>query len=162
MVYLCQNIGLQYTSAANGALIHGGIPVFTAIIAAPVLAEANELARTIGIGASLSGVAMVVLMSGDAVVGVSAAGDALVLASGLALAVYFVLCRLAFPNGNSLALVAGVARYGLFFLLPASIVELLVTGMERPTLSNLLGLLYLGGCCLRARLLSSGVTACGT
>ncbi len=83
-------------------------------------------------------------MGVGAKLGLSVAGDTLVLGSALALAAYFVLCRLAFPNGNSLDLVAGVARYGLLFLLPASIVELLVVGMARPTFGDLLGLLYLG------------------
>ncbi len=36
LLYLCQNVGLQYSSAANGALIHGGIPVLTALLAAAV------------------------------------------------------------------------------------------------------------------------------
>jgi drug/metabolite transporter (DMT)-like permease len=144
LVYLCQNVGLQHTSAANGALIHGGIPVFAALIAAPVLRERLTWARSIGIAASLAGVAGVVLMGGGPAVGRSLAGDALLLASGIALAAYFVLCRRTFPNGNSLALVAGVTRYGVLFLLPASVVELLVVGMERPTPGNLLGLLYLG------------------
>lgn len=145
LVYFFQNVGLQYTSAANGALIHGGIPIFAALIAVPVLHERLTWTRAIGIGASLAGVAVVVLVGGGSALGVSVAGDALVLASGLALAAYFVLCRLAFPNGNSLALVAGVMRYGLLFLLPAGLLELLVVGMERPTPGDLLGLLYLGG-----------------
>jgi drug/metabolite transporter (DMT)-like permease len=124
LVYFCQNLGLQYTSAANGALIHGGIPIFTALIAASFLRERLTWTRSIGIGASLAGVATVVLMSGGSSIGVSVTGDALVLGSGIALAAYFVLGRLAFPSGNSLELVAGVARYGLLFLFPASLIEL--------------------------------------
>jgi drug/metabolite transporter (DMT)-like permease len=144
LVYFCQNLGLQYTSAANGALIHGGIPIFTALIAASFLRERLTWTRSIGIGASLAGVATVVLMSGGSSIGVSITGDALVLGSGIALAAYFVLGRLAFPSGNSLELVAGVARYGLLFLFPASLIELWVVGMSWPTLVDLLGLLYLG------------------
>ena len=144
LVYLCQNVGLQYTSAANGALVHGGIPIFAALIAAPVLRERITWARSLGICSSLAGVAIVVLMGGGAKIGLSVAGDTLVLGSALALAAYFVLCRLAFPSGNSLALVAGVTRYGLLFLVPAGLVELLVVGMARPTFGDLLGLLYLG------------------
>ncbi len=133
VVYVCQNMGLQYTSAAHGALIHGGIPIFTALIAVPGLRERVTWTRLIGIGASLAGVMVVVLMNAGSDLRSSLTGDTLVFGSGLALAAYFVLCRRAVPTGNPLALVAGVARYGFCFLFPASLIELLVVGMARPT-----------------------------
>jgi drug/metabolite transporter (DMT)-like permease len=90
------------------------------------------------------GVAAVVLLGPGAAVGLAALGDLLLLLSTLALATYLVLGRRAFPGGGSLALVAGVAGYGLLFLLPASALELAARGMGRPTAADLLGLLYLG------------------
>ncbi len=144
VVYVCQNLGLGYTSAANGALIHGGIPAFTALLAAPALGERLGGRRWIGIGVSLTGVAAVVLLSPGGGFGLSALGDGLVLISALGLATYFVLGRRAFPGGGSLELVGGVACFGLLFLLPASGVELAIGGMERPAVGDLLGLLYLG------------------
>jgi len=144
VVYVCQNLGLRYTGAANGALIHGGIPVFTALLAAPVLGERLTHRRAGGLMVSLAGVAAVVLFGPGGGFGLSALGDALVLVSALGLAAYFVLGRRAFPNGGSLDLVAGVALWGLLFLLPVSGIELKVEGMSRPTAGDLIGLLYLG------------------
>jgi drug/metabolite transporter (DMT)-like permease len=144
VVYTCQNIGLRYTGAANGALIHGGIPVFTALLAVPALGERLGGRRLVGLALSLVGVAAVVLRNPGARVGLSALGDGLVLLSALGLAAYFVLGRRAFPGRDSLELVAGVAVWGLLFLLPASAIELGHEGMARPTTGDLLGLLYLG------------------
>jgi drug/metabolite transporter (DMT)-like permease len=143
LLYLTQNVGLDYTSATNGALIHGGIPVLTALLALPFLGERLDRRRLGGIVASMAGVAAVVLL-GSGGMGGSALGDALLLVSALALAGYLVLGRRAFPTGGSLEIVAGVACFGLLFLLPASAVELTVRGMARPTGGDLLGLLYLG------------------
>lgn len=142
--YVCQNVGLMYSSATNGALIDGGIPVFTALIAVPLLRERLNWTRSIGITISLVGVAVIVLRSGESDPGLSLLGDAVLLAGTIAAAAYFVLCRRAFPLGDSLSLVAGVSRYGVLFLLPVSVIEVLMIGLERPTLGDLLGLLYLG------------------
>jgi drug/metabolite transporter (DMT)-like permease len=144
LLYLTQNVGLDYTSATNGALIHGGIPVLTALLAVPLLGERFDRRRFGGIVASMAGVAAVVLLGSGSGVGGSVLGDALLLVSAVALAAYLVLGRRIFPSGGSLELVAGVACYGLLFLLPASAIELTVQGMARPTGGDLLGLLYLG------------------
>ena len=144
LLYLTQNVGLDYTSATNGALIHGGIPVLTALLAVPVLRERLDRRRLGGILTSMAGVAAVVLLGSSAGLGGAALGDALLLVSAVALAAYLVLGRRAFPSGGSLEMVAGVACYGLLFLLPASAIELTVRGMARPTGGDLLGLLYLG------------------
>jgi drug/metabolite transporter (DMT)-like permease len=145
VVYVCQNLGLRFTGAADGALIHGGIPVFTAVFAVPALGERLGRGRVAGLTLSLVGVAAVVLLSHGSRIGLSALGDGLVFLSALGLAAYLVLGRRAFPTGSSLDLVAGVAVWGFIFLLPASAVELHFAGMGRPTVGDLLGILYLGG-----------------
>lgn len=144
VVYVCQNLGLQYTGAANGAIIHGGIPVFTAVVAAVVLGERFDRGRLAGLVMSLIGVLAVVLLGHGGRIGLSVLGDGLVLLSAFGLAAYFVLGRKAYPGGSSLELVAGVAIWGLLFLLPATGIELGVKGMERPTVGDMSGLLYLG------------------
>lgn len=144
LVYLCQNAGLEYTTAANGSLIHGGIPALTAVLAALLVGERLSGRNAAGIAASLVGVTAVVVLKPGAEFGISALGDVLVLASALALAGYFVVGRRAFASCDPVALAAGVASFGLLFLLPTSVVELAVRGMTRPTVGDLLGLLYLG------------------
>ncbi len=116
VVYGCQNLGLRHTGPANGALIHGGIPVFTALLAAPVLGERLGHGRLAGLALSLAGVAAVILPGSGGRVGLSAVGDGLVLLSAQGLAAYLVLGRRAFPGGGALELVAGVAVFGLLFL----------------------------------------------
>ncbi len=142
LLYLCQNVGLQYSSAANGALIHGGIPVLTALLAAAFLGERLGGRNLAGVLASLVGVALIVLPGTD--LGLSALGNALLLASALSIAAYLVIGRRTFPAAGSLAVVAGAACYGFLMLLPATAVELAVGGMDRPTAGDLLRLLYLG------------------
>jgi drug/metabolite transporter (DMT)-like permease len=145
LLYLCQNVGLAFTSATNGALIHGGIPVLTMLLAAPMLGEHLDRRRLSGILASTAGVAAIVLRGHDTGISLSLGGDLLLLLSGLAFAVYLVLGRRAFPQGGSLELVTGVACYGLLFLLPASAVEVAMGGMAQPTNGDVVRLLYLGG-----------------
>lgn len=145
LVYACQNVGLGFTSATNGALIHGGIPVLTALIAAPMLGERLTRRNVLGIMVSITGVVVLVLLGNGGALTLSLAGDALILLSALALAAYLVLGRRAFPHGGALELVSGVACFGFVFLLPAAAIELAVTGAERPTGGDVAGLLYLGG-----------------
>jgi len=144
LAYLCQNVGLEHTSAANAALIQGGIPVLTALLAAAALGERPTASILAGIGFSLAGVAAVVLGGSGGEFGIAAFGDALVLVSGLAMAAFLVVGRRVFATSDPLAVVAGVAFYGLLFLLPASAAELAMGGVVRPDGSDLLGLLYLG------------------
>ncbi|HEY7030332.1 MAG TPA: DMT family transporter [Thermomicrobiales bacterium] len=151
MLYLTQNIGLRYTSAANGALVHGGIPVVAALMAVPILGERLDRRRLGGTLVSVAGVAAVVLFGRVAGVGLPALGDVLLLLSTVAFSAYLVLGRRAFPDAGALPLVAGVTCYGLLYLLPASAVELAVRGMVRPTATDILGLLYLGGVWLVTR-----------
>lgn len=144
VVYACQNLGLAYTGAVNGAIIHGGIPVFTVLIAAPALRERLHGRRLAGVTLSLIGVLAVVVRGSGEKLDMSVVGDGLVLLSALGLAAYLVLGRRAFPEGSSLQLVGGVATFGFLFLLPVSGVELGIQGMGRPTAVDLIGLVYLG------------------
>lgn len=142
--YTCQNLGLSYTGAANAAIIHGGIPVFTVLIAAPILGEHLGRGRSVGLALSLIGVAAVVLRGSRDALGLSVLGDGLVLLSALGLAGYLVLGRRAFSGENPLEIVSGVAVFGFLLLLPASAIEIGVRGIERPTSGDLVGLFYLG------------------
>jgi len=144
VVFLCQNLGLNQTSASNGALIFAVAPVFTALLALPLLGEGLDGRRVAGMVASAVGVAAVVLFGRDAGLGGSVVGDALIVFCVAAFALYLVLGRRALAHGGSLELVAGIEIYGLLFLLPVSAIEIAVGGIERPTGSDVLGLVYLG------------------
>lgn len=53
-------IGLQTTTALNGALINATVPVFVALIAWPVLGDRLSARQSLGIAISLAGVAVIV------------------------------------------------------------------------------------------------------
>ena len=144
IAYASQNLGLSFTGATNSAIIHGGIPVFTMLLAIPMLGERFSVGRIAGIGMSLVGVTAVVLRASGEPLGLSSLGDGLVLISGFGLATYFVLSRRVLSGANSIELVGGVAVFGLLFLLPVSGIELWTQGMASPTSGDLLRLVYLG------------------
>ena len=144
LVFVCQNAGLALTSATNAALIHGGVPVLTLVLAAAALGERLGASSLAGIGLSLAGVAAVVLHGRGGELGIAAVGDALVFASVLAMAAYLVVGRRVYAAHDPLAVVAGVTFYGLLFLLPAGAVELALGGAVRPAAGDLVGLFYLG------------------
>ena len=66
------------------------------------------------------------------------------IASALSFAAYVVLGRRAFSSANALAIVAGSTRYGLFFLLPGTVLELATVRLGPLTFPDVLLLLYLG------------------
>ena len=144
LLYFSQNLGLEMTSATNGALIHGGIPVFTMLIAGPVLAERLNASRLTGVLISLLGVGAVILCGNGAKVNLSLAGDSLILLSGVAMAAYLVIGRKVFSGEDTLEILAGATCYGLLFLLPASGAEIVTRGIERPTNGDLACWIYLG------------------
>src|SRR5215203_1289859 len=144
LLYFSQNLGLEMTSATNGALIHGGIPVFTMLIAGPVLAERLNASRLTGVIISLLGVGAVILCGNGAKVNLSLAGDSLILLSAAAMAAYLVIGRKAFSGDDTLEIIAGGTCYGLLFLIPASGAEIVTRGIERPTNGDLACWIYLG------------------
>jgi drug/metabolite transporter (DMT)-like permease len=144
VAYVCQNLGLLYTDATNAAIIHGGVPALTAMIAVPALGEYVCGRQLIGFILSLIGVLTVVLVGSVESLGLSLIGDGLVLVSALGLAVYLVLGRRAFTKEDPLELVGGAVCFGLVFLLPMSAIEISVKGIVRPSAGDLLILAYLG------------------
>jgi drug/metabolite transporter (DMT)-like permease len=144
---LFQNVGLGFSSAANTALINGGIPLMTAALAALALHEQLGRRQCAGLAISLAGVTCIVLAGDGASFRAALATNLLPLASALSFAVYAVIGRNVFGAGNALAVVTGSTRYGLGFLLPAAWVELAVLGMPEFSLPDAMLLIFLGvGC----------------
>jgi drug/metabolite transporter (DMT)-like permease len=144
---LFQNVGLGYASAATTALINGGIPVLTALLAAVLFGERLGGRRLAGLLISVGGVTAIVLLGSSATLSASAIGTLFPVASAVSFAAYAVLGRRIFDAGNALAIVAGSTRYGLLFLLPGAGLELATVGLGPLTMRDVLLLLYLGvGC----------------
>lgn len=142
----CQNLALRHASASTVALINGGIPVLTALAAVVVLRERPGGRRLFGLVVALVGVAAVVLAGIDRGGG-SILGAALAFVSAASFASYAVLGRRVFPTGGALPVVAGSTRYGLLFLLPGALLELMTGRQGTPTVGDGLVVLYLGAGC---------------
>jgi drug/metabolite transporter (DMT)-like permease len=93
------------------------------------------------------GVSTIVLLGSARAPGAAAVENILPLASAISFALYTVLGRRAFTRGNTLAVIAGSTRYGLLFLLPFTIVEMMQQEMQPVTVRDGLLLLYLGAGC---------------
>lgn len=157
LTFVTQNLGLEMTSATNAALIQGGVPVMTMLIAGPVLAERLDASRLTGGVISIVGIAVIVLFSQRAAMSVSLAGDGLILISAVAFSVYLIIGRRAFAGADSLEVVAGVSCYGLLLLAPASGIEIVTRGIERPTGGDMACWLYLGIVASAVGLLLEGI-----
>ncbi len=144
LVFYLQNLGLERTSAANAALLQSCAPAITIVIASAVVRCLPSLRRGAAILASVTGVSILVgVESGFQSTSISH-GDGLILASALALAVYFVVGRELFSSRDSLALVTGASIYGLLMLAPFSAVEIASGGTSAPGIYGMLSLVYLG------------------
>lgn len=157
LTFVTQNLGLEMTSATNAALIQGGVPVMTMLIAGPVLAERLDASRLTGGIISLVGICAIVVFSNSAALSVSLAGDGLILLSAISFAAYLVIGRRVFSGADSLEVVAGVSCYGVLFLTPASGIEIVTRGIERPTGGDLACWLYLGVVASAVGLLLEGI-----
>jgi drug/metabolite transporter (DMT)-like permease len=144
---LFQNVGLTYAGAATTALINGGIPVLTALLATMLLGERLRGRHLAGLLLAGGGVACLILRDSAATGDASALGSAFAIASAISFAAYAVLGRRTFAAANALAVVAGSTRYGLLFLLPGAAVELATVGLGPLTLPDVLLLIYLGAGC---------------
>lgn len=144
LFFVLHNLGLRYTTATDATLvINGGVPVFTAALAALVLGERLRGRAALALVLSVLGVAAASgVQAGTA--GSALLGNGLMLASTLSFAVYAVIGRRAAVDGDVLAVVAGSTCDGLLFLLPVAAGELAVGGMAMPSVGALLLILYLG------------------
>jgi drug/metabolite transporter (DMT)-like permease len=142
LFYAFYSWGLRQTTAASGTLIGGGTPVIVAIVAVVALGERVSRRRGLGILVSLAGVTAIVA-GGESATGSSLLGNLLVLGSAVSWALYTVLSRRIGVGGNALATLVGTAVYGLIFLLPLAIGELVVSGLGPIARRDVLVMLYL-------------------
>lgn len=142
-----QNVGLLFADATTTALIGAATPVLTVGMAILFLGERPGFTRATGLAISLTGVAFVVMASPGGLALSAAASSLLPLASASSFALYNVIGRRAFAGTGALSLVAGSTRYGLMFLLPVTILEMMQTSPKPVTPHDGLLVLYLGAGC---------------
>jgi drug/metabolite transporter (DMT)-like permease len=117
------NYALDYTAAANVALILGAAPAFTAAMAVALGHERVRPVHWLALGVSLSGVALVV-QGGAGVEGFSFKGDILAIGAALTWAAYSVMMRPLFGRYSAMRLSTLMIIVGAVLMAPISIHQL--------------------------------------
>lgn len=152
-------MGMQETSAVNGALIMATNPLLTALLAAVILGERPNPRHMAALPVALAGVA-VVLLGGGASVALSR-GDGLMLGANLFWALYNVLARRLMPEGSGLANTAGVMVMGALALSVAAAWAGAPVSMPSPQAGTALLGMAVGGSVLAYLFYNAGLARLG-
>jgi drug/metabolite transporter (DMT)-like permease len=117
------NYALDYTAAANVALILGAAPAFTAAFSVALGHERVRPVHWVALGVSLAGVALVV-QGGAGVEGFSLKGDLLAIGAALTWAAYSVMMRPLFGKYSAMRLSTLMIIVGAVLMAPISIHQL--------------------------------------
>ena len=112
--------GLERTTAANGALLGGALPVVVAVISFLVLGERLSSRQLAGIALSMAGVIVTVL---GATLDASVLGNVLVFCAVLSWAIYTIFNRERMRQEPILGVISGSALIGVALMIPFAIVE---------------------------------------
>src|SRR4051794_37120113 len=138
--YGLQNVGLATAGAGTAAVLQAVLPIATGVIAVVWLGE--RLTRGLSAGLALATVG-VLLVAGQAAAEASP-GAALIAAGVIAYAVYTVLLR-GQPDRDPIVLATATCTWGVIFLLPWLVGEVLVGSAHLdPDPAAAVTLLYLG------------------
>jgi drug/metabolite transporter (DMT)-like permease len=133
-------LGLERTTAANGSLISGALPVVVAFISFLVLKERLAPLRVIGITVSMIGVAVTVL---GATLDASVLGNVLIFGAVLSWAIYTIFNREKMKGENTMGIISGSAIFGVLMMIPLAAIEWAQETQEAPTLKLAAIILYL-------------------
>jgi hypothetical protein len=117
------NYALDYTAAANVALILGAAPAFTAAFAVALGHERVRPVHWVALGVSLSGVALVV-QGGAGLQGFSLKGDVLAIGAALSWAAYSVMLRPLFGRYSAMRLSTLMILVGAVLMAPLAATQL--------------------------------------
>jgi len=145
LYFLCETVGLQYTSASKASLIVATIPIAVLGLSAIFLKERFGWMVIFGIGLSLIGVMM--LIFGDPYVswsfGGPMAGDLLMFGAVMAMAVYTVLMKNLAATRSTVDITGLQIIYGALLFAPAFFWQLPSTDWSGLTSRSLLALVSL-------------------
>jgi drug/metabolite transporter (DMT)-like permease len=133
-------LGLERTTAANGSLINGALPVVVALLSFLLLGERLAPIRITGIVISMIGVAVTVL---GATLDASVLGNVLIFGAVLSWAIYTIYNRERMTGENTLGIIAGSALFGMAMMIPLAAIEWAQETPEAPTLKLAAIILYL-------------------
>lgn len=156
LFFSLQNWALVYTTAANAAIILSAIPALTAVLGHLALGESLGPARGVGILLSMVGVGVVVIGGPPGTAEIEMAGrrallgNLLVLGAAASWALYTVLGRRVVGRLSPAVSTAHTMAWGVLFLAPFALGEMVIGGVSWPTLEGWAALLFLA-------LIASGV-----
>jgi drug/metabolite transporter (DMT)-like permease len=133
-------LGLERTTAANGSLINGALPVVVALLSFLLLGERLAPIRISGIVISMIGVAITVL---GATLDASVLGNVLIFGAVLSWAIYTIYNRERMKGENTMGIIAGSALFGVAMMIPLAALEWAQETPETPTLKLAAIILYL-------------------
>jgi len=135
------NFGLQRTSAANGSLISGALPVVIAFFAFLLFRERLGPIAVVGIALSIAGIVATVL--GDSL-DASLSGNLLIFGSVIVWALFSIYSRHYMQGEDAMAATMGTAVWGLLFMLPFAGQEFVTGDIAWPSLKVAAVVVYLG------------------
>lgn len=144
LYYTGFNLSLVYTSASQGALIQSFIPIVTALLAAIFLKESLSVKRLLGIGISIAGVVLIILLTAPSTNAQNPMlGNVLMLGTVVIWAVYTILAKRV-ADVDPLVVTAYATAFGTLLLIPAALFELSSKSFPAISGSVLLSIVYLG------------------
>jgi drug/metabolite transporter (DMT)-like permease len=132
--------GLGRTSAANGALLGGALPVVVAVISFLVLGERLSPLRWSGIALSMIGVVVTVL---GATLNASVLGNVLVFCAVLSWSIYTIFQRERLRGEPIMGIISGSAIIGMALMIPFAAAEWFRDAPPAPSLGLAVVILYL-------------------
>lgn len=144
LYYIAFNLSLTDTTASEGALIQGAIPIVTAVLAIIFLRERFSRARALGIAISLVGVALIVLTNtaGRAETN-RLRGDLLMVGAVVTWAVFTIVGK-RLAGLSPIAVTAYSTVIGTVFLVPPAAYDLVARPPTAISPGSWLAVLYLG------------------
>ena len=133
-------LGLERTTAANGSLINGALPVVVALLSFLLLGERLAPIRISGIVISMIGVAITIL---GATLDASVLGNVLIFGAVLSWAIYTIFNREKMKGENTMGIISGSAIFGVLMMIPLAAIEWAQETQEAPTLKLAAIILYL-------------------
>ncbi len=144
LYYGLQNLGLLYTSAGAAAMIQAGIPAVTALLSFFLLKERLAPVRVLGITLAVAGVLLISAAQPPGASGRALLGNGLIVGSVFAFAIWTVQGKLLVASVPPVVVTTASIAAGLLYLLPATAVELALTGLPRISPLGWFAVLYLG------------------
>jgi drug/metabolite transporter (DMT)-like permease len=140
-----QNLGVQRTSAADATLLVASFPVITLLLEILFRKARVNFKQIAGIAIAIGGVYLVIDLRGAQAGPARLEGDLLLLATGLAWALYNFATQQVVQKYSTFTVIFWQTLFGMAALLPLALTEAKV--WQAISISGLLGALYLGVFC---------------